>query len=154
MQCGFVCDDAASSDSQSLLHSPFALTELQSCVAWQHCTGLTPGHCITHVCLTHMYLHGMPNKLLCSVLWPEVRCIKGRGDTYCMSAGCSEDYLGPMLSGAEFMAPETVRALQGCPEPDEPAVSPAADIFSLGALLKALMLVGLSHHCAPICSST
>lgn len=44
------------------------------------------------------------------------------------------------------MAPETVRTLQECPRPDEPAICLAADIFSLGVLLKALLLIQLSHH--------
>lgn len=63
-----------------------------------------------------------------------------------MTAGWSEQYLGAVpRSVADFMAPETIRALQGQHSPNEPAVSPAADIFSLGALLKALLLVRCSH---------
>lgn len=64
-----------------------------------------------------------------------------------MVAGWSEQFVGSLLlnadfvSNAEFMAPETIRAIQGCPFPNEPAVSPAADVFSLGSLLKALLLV-------------
>ena len=76
-----------------------------------------------------------------------------------MAAGWSEQFVGSVLSSAdfiphaEFMAPETIRAIQGCPLPNEPAVSPAADIFSLGALLKALLLVraSLKHVHSLLC---
>lgn len=77
-----------------------------------------------------------------------VRSIRQVDEMHHMTAGCSEQFGGSALSGAEYvanaayMAPETIRAIQGCPLPNEPAVSTAADIFSLGALLKAVLLVG------------
>ena len=95
------------------------------------------------VFMTSIYAHKLAEKP-CSCLIMIV------DETHCMAAGWSEQFVGSVLSGpefvtnAEYMAPETIRAIQGCPLPNEPAVSPAADIFSLGALLKALLLVGPS----------
>ena len=75
-------------------------------------------------------------------------CIRQVSEIHGMTAGWSEQFVGSVMTpdgficDSEFMAPETIRAIQGCPYPNEPAVSPAADIFSLGALLKTLLLVG------------
>ena len=88
-----------------------------------------------------------------------MRCIRQVDEIPCLTAGWSEHlvvsvYSSPdFIANAEFMAPETIRAIQECPLANEPALSPAADIFSLGALLKALLLVGApaQHDCRLLC---
>ena len=69
-----------------------------------------------------------------------VAAVSIQGTERCLNAGWSERYLGRVTALMEFMAPETLRAVMGTPLPHDLVVSPAADVYSLGALLKALLL--------------
>ena len=51
--------------------------------------------------------------VVCALVECEVHQ-KKRSHMHCMTAGCSEDYLGPVLLGADFIAPEKGQASFHC----------------------------------------